>query len=223
MVTRSMLRTRTVIVSVVLSAVVAACGPNADDKDSQQGGTTTLPPVSTTVASQPGAAEAAWATFITSYEVIDSSAVSNGPCGPRAVLITEGSTTTYWWDGVRWNDDTSMLDGSKGNKPSRVYTHDFTNDGVDDFVVVFDDNVRRTGNRYVSILAYPWVETEQCKWRWMDIDNGLDTNKRFDITGIDTRTWTIRGIGYSHRRLTRGRIEFLPASSSFVFQPTLRK
>ena len=206
------------LVAAALACVVAACGDNGGSTTSEPGATTTLPPVSTTVVSQPGAAEAAWVTFVQSYVTLDVSAVSNGPCGPRGVIVTEGSVTTYWWDGLHWNDDTAMLDGGKGNKPSKVYTHDFTNDGVDDFAVVYDDNVKRSGNQYVAILGYPWAESEQCKWRWMDIDNGLDTNKRFEISGINTRTWTIWGVGYVHRRLSGGYIAYLPASSAFLFQ-----
>ena len=209
--------------AAVAVAVLASCGGDGGETTGGPGATTSMPPVSTTVASAPGAAESAWATFVQSYETLDVSKVSDGPCGPRGVIVTEGSVTTYWWDGVRWSDDTSMLDGGKGNKPAKVHTHDFTNDGVDDFLVVYEDNLKRTGNLYVAILGYPWVESEQCKWRWMDIDNGLDTNKRFEITSLDVRTWTIRGLGYDRRRLVRGHIAYLPASSAFVFQPSTGK
>ena len=209
--------------AAVTLVALTSCGSDGGSSTSEPGASTTMPAVSTTVPSVAGAAETAWDAFIRSFVVIDASAVSNGPCGPRAVLLTEGSVTTYWWDGVRWNDDTSILDGPKGEKPSRVYTHDFTNDGVDDFAVVYDDNVRRTGNRYVAIIGYPWSKQDECKWRWMDIDNGLDTNKRFEISGIDTRTWRIHGVGYVHRRLSGGYIAYLPASSAFVFVPSAKK
>ena len=214
---------RRTVASMMTAIALAACGTGTGSSTSEPGASTTLPAASTTVASAAGAAEVAWATFIQSYVVIDSSAVSNGPCGPRAVLVTEGSVTTYWWDGIRWNDDTSMLDGPKGEKPSKVYTHDFTNDGVDDFAVLYDDNVRRTGNQYVAIIAYPWAQQDECKWRWMDIDNGLDMNKRFEISGINKRTWQIQGVGYVHRRLSGGHIAYLPASNAFVFVPATTK
>lgn len=210
-------------VFVVMTAILVSCRSGTATVSTDNVASTTLPPVTTTVASAPGVAEAAWGEFVKSFATIDVSQVSNGPCGPRGVIITEGSVTTYLWDGTKWNDDTSILEGTKGAKPSKVYTHDFTNDGVDDFLVVFDDNVRRTGNQYVSIIGYPWSTTEQCKWRWLDIDNGLDTNQRYEISRVDTRTWLIWGTGYVHRRLTGGYLAYLPASSTFIFQPAQKK
>jgi ABC-type glycerol-3-phosphate transport system substrate-binding protein len=184
--------------------------------------TATMPPAtSTTIPSIPIAAVEAWNEYITSFEVVDVSDVSNGECGARAMLITEESLTFYWWDGVRWNDDSSKLLGGKGALPLKVHTHDFTNDGVLDFFIIYEE--KKDGPTYGAYFAYPWSGSV-CEWRWMDIDNGTRLTQRIDRPEVNQRNGEVFAEGYSSRNWkSYGVYEYQPSSNSFVFREVRKK
>jgi hypothetical protein len=164
---------------------------------------------------------AAWNTYVESFEVIDVSEVSNGECGARAMMITEGSLTFYWWDGVRWNDDSPQLIGGKGALPLKVHTHDFTNDGVLDFFVIYEE--KKDGPTYGAFFGYPWSGSV-CEWRWMDIDNGTRLTQRIDRPEVNQRNGEVFAEGYSSRNWKSfGVYEYQPSSNSFVFREVRKK
>jgi hypothetical protein len=112
-------------------------------------------PVRTTVPSKPGAATKAWEKYVQSFVTIDVSEISKSDCGTYAMLVTEGSLTFYDWNGVQWTDISSLLMGGRGQFPLKVYSHDFTNDGVIDFFVTYGDNKARGGSTYGGFFASP--------------------------------------------------------------------
>ena len=184
--------------------------------------TTTKPPAtSTTVPSRPSDAVAAWTRYVDSFEVIDVSEVSNGECGARAMMVTEGSVTFYWWDGIRWNDDSLQLIGGKGALPLKVHTRDFTNDGVLDFFIIYEE--KKDGPTYGAYFAYPWSGSV-CEWRWMDIDNGTRLTQRIDRPEVNQRNGEVFAEGYSSRNWkSYGVYEYQPSSNSFVFREVRKK
>jgi hypothetical protein len=184
--------------------------------------TTTNPPAtSTTVPSPPSAAVNAWKNYVTSFDIIDVSEVSSGECGARAMMVTEESLTFYWWDGIRWNDDSSQLIGGKGALPLKVYSHDFTNDGVIDFFVVYEE--KKDGPTYGAYFAYPWSGSV-CQWRWMDIDNGTRLTQRIDRPEVNQRNGEVFAEGYTSRNWKSfGVYEYQPSSNSFVFREVRKK
>lgn len=182
--------------------------------------TTTEPPaVSTTVPWARGAAVKAWRTHVKSFVTKDVSAVSKGDCGVFAMLITEGSATFYWWDGIRWNDDSQQLTGGRGQSPEKVYSHDFTNDGVVDFFVTYSDNTKRGQPTYGAFFAHKWSGENMCDWDWVDIDNGRDLTKIIESPEVDQRKGLVYGTGYAKGRWQSfGSVDYLPSSGSFVFR-----
>lgn len=186
--------------------------------------TTTEPPaVSTTVPWASGAAVKAWRRHVKSFVVKDVSAVSKGDCGVFAMLITEGSATFYWWDGLRWNDDSQQLGGGRGQMPEKVYSHDFTNDGIIDFFVTYTDDVAGGGPRYGAFFAHKWSGEKMCDWDWVDIDDGRDLTKIIESPEVDQRKGLVRGTGYANSRWKSfGLVDYLPSSGSFVFQPVTK-
>ncbi len=135
------------------------------------------------------------------------------------MLVTEGSLTFYDWNGVQWTDISSLLMGGRGQFPLKVYSHDFTNDGVVDFFVTYGDNKSRGGATYGGFFAFPWSGDNACEWGWVDIDNGRDITKVVESPEIDQRRGVVYSSGYeSGRWQTYGKLSYLPASSSFVFQ-----
>ncbi len=179
--------------------------------------TTTVPP-STTVPWADGAEIVAWEKFLEPYEVLDASQVSTGECGSRAMLVTQESLTMYWWDGVEWRDDTALLDGGRGQYPLKVYTFDFTNDGVLDFFVLYAEDEREKSPRYGAYFAYTWAQEEQCKWGWVDVDNGRTTTKTVLSPDINPQTGRVFAPGFTRRRTSvRGEYKFFPSTSSFMY------
>lgn len=203
---------------------VAACSTASTTATTTAVPTTTLgAPPRTTVPWKPGAAVKAWNKWVKSFEVVDVSGISKSDCGVYAMLITEGSLTFYMWNGVQWMDISTDLDGGKGAMPLKVYTHDFTNDGVLDFFVTYGDNRASGGKTYGSFFAYPWDNDKQCKWTWMDIDNGREIRKTIESPEVDQRKGVVYANGFRRGYGTFGVIDFLPSSSSFVFTEVYAK
>jgi hypothetical protein len=184
---------------------------------------TTVAP-STTVPWQEGAEVDAWNEFVKSYAVLDVSEVSTGECGSRAMLITEESLTMYWWDGVRWNDDSALLQGGKGNLPQKVYTHDYTNDGVLDFFVVYADELRPRTQTFGALFAYLWGIDDVCNWGWVDINNGRNTTKTLQSPDVDVQKGKIFASGFNQRRMNiRGEYEFMPSTGALMYREITKK
>lgn len=204
--------------------VVAACSSAESVVTTTMAPTTTLgAPSRTTVPWKPGAAVKAWNSFVKTFEVVDVSGISKSDCGVYAMMITEGSLTFYMWNGVKWMDISTDLDGGKGAMPLKVYTHDFTNDGVLDFFVTYGDNRASGGKTYGGFFAYPWEVERQCKWSWVDIDNGREIRKVIESPEVDQRKGIVYADGFKRGYGTYGVIDFLPSSGSFVFNEVYAK
>lgn len=201
----------------------AAVPDTSTDASTTSSTTTSSVAPSTTVAWTRGAERAAWEDFIDAYEVLDTSEFSRGPCGVFAMMLTEGSVTFYWWNGREWVDRSSLLVGGQGDKPAKVYTRDFTLDGVPDFFVEYEPSRDYRGRSYGSFFAYPWTHEQQCQWTWIDVDDGRDLGKRVVSPDVDQRAHQVYGTGYVKGRWgSYGVYEFLGSSSSFVFRQTSR-
>ncbi len=180
---------------------------------------TIAPATSTSVPWVTGTAAKEWKKFIQSFEVKDVSAISKGVCGVRAMLITEGSLTFYWWDGLKWNDDSQKLLGGKGRLPAKVYSHDFTNDGVVDYFVTYEDRRASGGKTYGAFFAHRWSGANMCEWEWVDIDDGQNLTKTIESPEVDQRKGVVYGDGYKGGRWrTFGMVDYLSSSGSFIFQ-----
>jgi hypothetical protein len=186
--------------------------------------TTTVSSVRTTVPYKPGAALKAWNSWVKSIDVVDASAISKSTCGVYAMLVTKGSLTFYDWDGKQWADISDQLKGGRGIDPLKVYSHDFTNDGILDFFVTYGDNQNKGGKLYGSFFAFPWSGPDHCKWSWLDINNGRDIVKEIESPEVDQRSGVVYASGYqSGRWTTYGQVKYLPSSGSFVFQEVFKK
>lgn len=208
--------------SQALALCMAAVVPVACSEQETQVAPTTTSPASTTSTTVPwvrGAAQKAWNKHVKMFYTLDHSAISKGDCGLFAMLITEGSLTLYQWNGEKWIDRSVLLGGGKGEIPLKVYTFDFTNDDVLDFFVTYGDNVKQGGRTYGAFFAYPWDQEKQCQWGWADIDNGRDITKTIESPEVNQRRGVVYANGYHNGNyLTFGTVEYLPSSSSFVFQ-----
>jgi hypothetical protein len=217
-------------ISIALTCLVAfaaSCSSNTSDDPnistvSSVPESTVAP--STTVPWTEGADVAAWEQFVQSYEVLDVSQVSTGECGSRAMMITEESLTMYWWDGVRWNDDSARLEGGRGQLPQKVYTHDYTNDGVLDFFVVYADEERPRTQTYGVFFAYLWGLEDVCNWGWVDINNGRTTIRVLPSPDVDVQNGKVFANGFTQRRTSaRGEYEFLPSTGAFMYRELPKK
>jgi hypothetical protein len=214
---------RTIAVTL-LSIAVVSCSRNANTATTTVApSTTTGEPSRTTVPWQPGAAVKAWNKFVKQFVTVDVSGISKSDCGVYAMLITEGSLTFYMWNGVRWMDISSDLGGGKGAMPLKVYTHDFTNDGALDFFVTYGDNRDKGGSIYGAYFAFPWSGENQCKWNWVDTDNGQSITKIVDRPDVDQRHGIVYANGFKSGYGTYGKFDYLPSTGSFVFAQVFNK
>lgn len=215
------------LIAVGFLCALASCGNNATpdaDISTEETVVTTTIPSSTTVPWSEGAEVVAWKQFVQSFEVLDVSEVSTGECGSRAMLITEESLTMYWWDGVQWNDDSALLQGGKGNLPQKVYTHDYTNDGVLDFFVVYADEERPRTQTFGAFFAYLWGIDDVCNWGWVDINNGRNTTKTLQSPEVDVQKGKIFAPGFTQRRTSaRGEYEFMPSTGALMYRELVKK
>ena len=208
----------------LLGATIAACTRSAGTATTTTSPTTTVgEPPRTTVPWKPGAAIKAWDKFVKQFVTVDVSGISKSDCGVYAMIITDGSLTFYMWNGVRWMDISADLGDGKGAMPLKVYTHDFTNDGVLDFFVTYGDNREKGGPVYGAFFAFPWSGENQCTWNWVDIDNGQTIAKTIDRPDVDQRNGVVYANGFAHGYGTYGKIDYLPSTSSFVFTQVFKK
>ena len=209
---------------IAVGTVLSACSVGSGNAGITVVTTTQPIATSTSVPWAAGAATKAWNTFVKSFDSIDVSQVSKGECGVRAMLITEGSLTFYWWDGVRWNDDSTQLAGGKGVMPTKVYSFDFTNDGVLDYFVAYEDDKAKGGPTYGAFFGYPWSGDDYCHWGWMDIDNGTTLTRTINRPEVNQRNGEVFAEGYTSRRWKSfGVYEYQPSSNSFVFREVRKK
>lgn len=219
---RAMRISHLVLALVALAACSKTSVAQVADSTGMSAVASTTIPVSTTVAWEKGAPEKAWATWLETFAVIDASEISESECGVFAMLVTEESLTFYSWDGVQWSDKSDVLGGGRGKYPIKVYSSDYTNDGVVDYFVEYQ--TKRTGGKtFGGYFAFPWSGDLRCVWNWVDIDNGRDISKVIDSPEVDQRKGVIYSTGYQHRRYTRGELKYLPSSSSFVFEEVFKK
>ena len=215
------------LVLVFALVVLTACSKSSDSQSADSvnaaASTTTMPSVPTTVPWEKGAPEAAWAAWLTTFAVVDASEISESECGVFAMLVTEESLTFYSWDGVQWSDKSALLGGGRGKYPLKVYSSDYTNDGVIDYFVTYRTN-KNSGNTFGGFFAIPWSGDFRCVWNWVDIDNGRDNSKVIDRPEIDQRKGKVFGAGYVKRRYsTRRELKFSPSANSFVFDDVFQK
>ena len=215
------------IAFVLSAAVLSACSnfsasPSADSAGATETTTMTVP-VPTTVPWEKGAPEAAWAAWLTTFAVIDASEISESECGVFAVLVTEESLTFYSWDGVQWSDKSDVLGGGRGKYPLKVYSSDYTNDGVIDYFVTYRTR-KNSGPTFGGFFTIPWSGDLRCVWNWVDIDDGRDISKVIDSPEVDQRKGRVFAAGYVNRRYdSRRQLKYSPSANSFVFDDVFQK
>ena len=212
-----------VLALVVLSACSNSSASKKDDSVGVSNTTTTTFPVPTTVPWQKGAPEAAWAAWLTTFAVVDASEISESECGVFAVLVTDESLTFYSWDGVQWSDKSDVLSGGRGKYPQKVYSYDYTNDGVIDYFVTYRTR-KNSGSTFGGFFTIPWSGDLRCVWNWVDIDDGRDISKVIDSPEVDQRKGRVYAAGYVNRRYSsRRQLKYSPSANSFVFDDVFQK
>lgn len=218
------------ILAGVVAVVSSACGRGSDEAPTTTevmsvqvsttidgfvpGGSVAMPVTPGVIALTP---EDGLDSVAKAVQAIDRSVVSTGECGTYAMLITRSVVYFMSWDGRQWNDQSDLLQGGRGFEPVKVISRDYTNDGVTEFLVVYADEVDDGGRSYGAIFGYPWDPSLQCRWTWMDIDNGRDLVTTFESPDVPLRKKIVYGYGYRGSQRAFGKIEFSPAENRFVF------
>lgn len=224
-----------------LAATAAVFGTRwflADEPDGESSATTTTQPAEpeypegfTPGASGDTSAERAlsgWTVFGVSAETlldeladavgaIDQSFISRSPCGLYAMVVTADTVNLFLFDGAQWADQSQILGGGRGDRPTGVVTRDFTNDGVLDFLVTYRGESAGRSRPYGAVFAYPWSEGRMCEWGWVSVSNGQGQSGVINEPIVERRKTTIFGDGYRGRWRTYGRFDYDPAVHMFVF------
>lgn len=183
---------------------------------------------STTTAVSPGPRKSASAelkALAKAVNAIDYSGISRSSCGGYAFVVTADTVNFLYWDGRQWSDKSQLLEVGRGEKPYRVFTRDFTNDGILDFFVMYQDNVAKGDGYYGSYFGFPWDPEQKCAWEWMDIDNGRDIVTTVQNASVprNERQNTVSGNGFRGRYGTFGEYHYDPSKNVFVFQEVLKQ
>jgi hypothetical protein len=187
--------------------------------------TTTTVPLTTIVESGKDAM-AELRTLATSMGARDFSEISDSACGKFAMVLADviidgfvkGGLFWYWWDGSQWVDKSDQLKGGIGDYHLRVYTRDYTNDGIKEFFVVAKDSERRSAKEFGSFFGFGWSPQSQCRWDWMVIDNGRETVTAISEPEPSPRSAKVFCVGYrnSSTRI-RGWVWYDSSISAFRF------
>ena len=93
---------------------------------------------------------------------VDQSRISDGPCGRFALTVGPLGLRSYVWDSGSW----SRLRGEFENvflEPYLITTRDYNYDGVNEFLVNFDQNGDGSqGSMFGAILS-----PDDCSWDWV--------------------------------------------------------
>ena len=220
----SVLSRRLFVTAIGFLAVVSTTACSKSSQVVSVNTTTTIPNVASSVTTSTADPEKKWDEYVQQFVAQDVSEVSKSECGVFAMLVTEESLTFYEWDGSKWSDISQQLGTSRGRYPVKVYSQDFTNDGVTDFFVTYEDERRRGRSTYGAFFAFPWSGDNRCVWSWVDVNNGRDITKIVESPEVDQRKGRVYADGYRYRRVkTYGEVKYLPASSSFVFEEVFKK
>lgn len=201
--------------------LVTFCSSCLTTKDTNAPSSTveTVPTTSTTVLQNLDVAKKAWESWITTFEYVDSSQISKSECGVFAILIIPGGVTFHSWDGATWSDISAQVITVLGEKPAKIYTQDFTKDGILDFFVTFEDQKKSGGSTYGGFFAFPWSGEKRCQWEWVDINDGRGLSKTVESPEVNMRRGVVLATGYeSGKWKSSGEILYSSSSGSFVFQ-----
>ncbi len=217
-----------VLTAALFALVVSGCG-----KGGASGGATTssisgTDPNATTTTSLPVAptnfveAGLEFQTYAKSLNASDYTVeVSHSECGVFAMMIVKNKLSFYSWDGVRWNDRSVDLNNGLGNYPDKVYSRDFTLDGVTDFFVTYADEQRRGRKLYGGYFGFPWGGPDRCVWGWLSVDDGRGGAITVGSPRVPSFGTTVYGTGYKRRRLVRGTYKYSFSSNAFIFEAEL--
>lgn len=147
--------------------------------------------------------------------------VSHSECGVFAMMIVKNKLSFHSWDGTKWNDRSIDLNNGLGKYPAKVYSRDFTLDGVTDFFVTYADEQRRGRKLYGGYFGFPWGGPDRCVWGWLSVDDGRGGAITVGSPSVPNFGTTVYGTGYKRRRLVRGTYKYSFSSNAFIFEPLL--
>lgn len=145
--------------------------------------------------------------------------VSHSECGIFAMMIVKEKLSFHSWNGYQWSDKSIDLNNGLGTYAAKVYSRDFTLDGVTDFFVTYSDEQRRGRRLYGGYFGFPWGGPDRCVWGWLSIDDGRGGAITVSEPEVPSRGTTVFGNGYKRRRLTRGTYKYSFSSNAFIFEP----
>ena len=118
---------------------------------------------------------------------VDYSRISESTCGKFSLIVIPGKVQFYSWAATGWTERSELFGEYSPGDPYLVTTRDYTNDGVNEFLV--------TSARKVPIGAI--FGQIDCKWQWLTFQGQMGPEQ----TTVDGLTWSddalqLSGIDY---------------------------
>ena len=195
----------TEVLSVQVTTTIAGFTP---------GGSQAMPIVPGAAAATP---EDALAAVSAAIDAVDTSVISEGPCGTFAMAVSTDEVFFMSWDGKKWNDQSALLQGGRGFEPRRVISRDYTGDDVVEFLVSYVDAEDEGGLGHGAVFGYPSARDRRCQWTWLDIDNGREVVTTFDAPDVPLGKSFVYGYGWRGDYRAFGKIEYDTDLERFVF------
>jgi hypothetical protein len=127
---------------------VAACSGGSSTPTTTSITTTTLSPAS---------AQEELDKLAKQSTAVDYSMISDSQCGKSAIVIVPQDIHFYRWTSIGWQQDDSNFGDWIPKYPVSVTTNDYTNDGLDEFLLTID--IIGVGGAILAQFG--------CKWQWL--------------------------------------------------------
>jgi hypothetical protein len=118
---------------------------------------------------------------------VDYSKISDSECGKFAIVVEPKDVRFYEWTPIGWQQDEAGFGDWKPDDTYLVTTNDYTNDGVNEFLLTFA--------REIPIGAI--FGQIDCKWQWLPFQGQMGPEQR-TVDGLKwSEDWTqLYGIDY---------------------------
>jgi hypothetical protein len=173
---------------LLTSALLVACGSSRSTVTSTTSSSTTSTASTTTtqlvVATAQKEPQAELNALAKSNQAIDYSRISESDCGKFSLVVKKTKVLFFQWKNNTWQDQSNLLGSDSGTEPFLVTTHDYTGDGVRDFLVSYNEDGQNGGHQFGGIFL-----EINCRWQWAEfVGYGGYVSETLDLLDYDKTT-----------------------------------
>jgi hypothetical protein len=149
--------------------------------------TSTTFSVPTTINTDP---QAELDRFADSLNAVDYSRIAESKCGKFALVVQKTKIRFYEWSSNIWMEQSELLGKDGFTDPYLVTTHDYTGDGVNDFLVSYNKDGQQGGHEFGGVFLQI-----DCQWQWAKFKGYYDTSETLDLLTYEKSTKALTAWG----------------------------